>query len=162
MISSVIDPLGYHSPFALAVPHGFEAWDFPGDLQCVGLQIRSPAAAGVLNRHLYPVKMRDIAKFFTNEFWDREVPQYGLERMKPERFLQLIEPPTKLYPGEMPYHPPRPFLLECWSYVWSWTRDNLRLLRKLGIMHVLLVSLIASALWHYNVKPHGRQRTTSA
>lgn len=98
LFGGVIEPLGYYQ----AAPYGLVITEWPGIAE-VGSEISpgvtnhsgsaergSPIKYGCTKFAVYPIHMFYIAKFFTQEFWEREVPERQLEAFIPPRDEELV------------------------------------------------------------------------
>lgn len=62
--------------------HASEILDHPN---AASIELERPYEAGVRRNLRFPVKMTHVGKMFTGEFWEREVVQYGTERLRVAR-----------------------------------------------------------------------------
>lgn len=95
--------LGYVSHWVLH-PFGTSIAAWPGCYRprhgVVDLELGSPAAFGYGPFLLYPIKMSFLKKFFDEDFWNKEISQHGLERLKAPRIKGVVIPTGPLDPSE--------------------------------------------------------------
>lgn len=75
-------------PFAKTIPYGMCIRSFPGTLRppnASSLELRGPYEAGLRRDLRFPVCMTHVGGMFTADFCEREVVQYGIERLRDGR-----------------------------------------------------------------------------
>lgn len=70
---------------ALACPYGLTTYRFPGGTDVGGAAYKSAYKAGYKHTSHRVVIMRDVHKFFTTDFWQKQAPKHTLEAYKPTR-----------------------------------------------------------------------------
>lgn len=86
ILSGVTASIGEHI-FTLTCAYGMMIKDFPGARRYGNGELGSPRRYGIRDEDAYAVHMDWVSGMFRDEFWDREVAQYGLERLKAVRKL---------------------------------------------------------------------------
>lgn len=95
---------GSLSRIALAAPaYGLYIYRFPGwdDLNASPAESRGTAAQyGRSRSYFYPIQMDYLHRFFTQEFWEQKVPQYGIKAYHPQRWHGVLFQPRYYNPNE--------------------------------------------------------------
>lgn len=99
VFGGIVDPLGCF----VAAPYGLSIHEFPGLHEVKSKNSKYPGIAanqsaergspikfGRTKESVYPVHMFYVAKLFTQEFWEREVTERGLEAFVPPRDEALV------------------------------------------------------------------------